>query len=120
MTIITTEEQQAAAEEQVIDLDPKADAELIQEIKDYNDLKDAETELDAAIEASKARIGKLFEQAGISGKGEVRLNGKRLLSRSVSQRTTFDPVILYRLAPTAAKRAEKVGRAFFMYLRGPA
>lgn len=103
--------------EGIVELDPKDDADFIAKIEAFKVAKDAYDAAKLVKDALRDELDEEFANVGIMGKGEVRLNGKTLLKRAIGRRFTFDRAILFRLAPKAAKRAEKAGEPYPIYTR---
>jgi hypothetical protein len=109
--------QNASELEGIVELDAQADADIIALIAAYKEAKDAEAAVKAQIDLAKEAMDKAFAERGVMGKGKLMLNGKPLISRNLSSRTTFDKDILFRLAPAAARKAMKVSE--FSVFRRP-
>lgn len=107
---------QAAIEEGIVELDAVEDALFIELIAAYKEAKDAETKIDKVLEDTKVMLDKEFRARGITGKGEVQLNGKTLLKRSTGVKKFFDRATMFRLAPKAAAKAERETE-YFSFLR---
>lgn len=98
---------EALLNEGIVELDAVEDALFIDLIAAYKEAKDAETAIDEQLEKAKEALNKEFISRGITGKGEVRLNGKKLLSRSTGVKKWFDRATMFRLAPKTAAKAER-------------
>lgn len=108
--------QEAAALEGTVELDKAEHSDIINLIKAYNEAKAAFDAAEQAKDLLREKLDAAFAGVGISGKGKVMLSGKPLLSRSIGRKVTLDKAVVYRLAPKAAKKAEKVTE-YFMYRR---